>query len=214
VTLMNRWETIGAWLGVWTAPKGVEVPPVPVRKLAWWGLGVTVAVGVALALLIPPLEHAKSEGAAERARQQAAADRAVINQLRADQRPHVLVVAAGQPLVASLEAAISADARTRVRAGTMTGRVRRTHCDAVPRFDTVYAHSRVYRCFVTTSGDFHGTIGHGVFATGYPFVATIYPRDRRLIWCKENPHADEKGGRDSYNATLSPRCAGKLNEVI
>jgi type II secretory pathway pseudopilin PulG len=212
---MKRWELVGAWLGIWTPPKGVEIPPVPVRKIAWWTVGVLAAIGVALALIIPPLEQGKRQGAAERARQQAAAERVVINQLRADQRPHELVVPAGRSLAPALETAISSDARARVRAKTMTGSVRGTHCDPVPSYDAVYPHSRVYRCFVTTSADFHGTVGNGgTFASGYPFVATIYPRTRRLVWCKENPHADEKGGRDSFNVTLSPRCAGKLNEVI
>ena len=33
-------EIVGVWLHVWTAPRDVEIPPVPWRKLAiWTGVG-------------------------------------------------------------------------------------------------------------------------------------------------------------------------------
>src|SRR5947209_7828630 len=104
---LKRWELVGAWTGLWTAPKRIEVPPVPVRKLALWGLGICVVVAILLALLIPPLQAGKRRGAERLARDHARAVAALATQLRIDQRTHRAAFTAA-PL-SSLEAAITAD---------------------------------------------------------------------------------------------------------
>src|SRR5207244_3129423 len=92
---LTRWETVGAWLHIWTPPKGLEVPPVPWRKLALWGLVGAIVIGAAAAIAVPRIDKSKQQGAAERARQAAAADNAERARLRADQRVHKLAVPAG-----------------------------------------------------------------------------------------------------------------------
>jgi len=210
---LSRWEIAGAWLHIWTPPRDAQVPELPRRKLALWGLALAAAVGVALALIIPPLERGKREGAAKRAREQAAAVAAEAKRLRTDQRLHLQTVPAGADLVDSLESAIDADARARVRAGTMSGPVIGTACDPATENVIRFPQSRVYKCFVKTSTGHQGVLEGDQFGTGYPFVATIYETKRRIAWCKENPRPDEKG-RHLTGVKLSPVCAGKLAEVI
>src|SRR3954447_22275177 len=210
---LTRWEIVGAWLHVWTPPKGLEVPPVPWRKLALWGSLALLLAGAAAAIAVPQIDNSKKEGAAQRAREAAAADSAERARLRADQRVHRLALPAGVAPVAALESAITADAKQRVEAKTISGPVLSTRCE--PAADRViqFRASRVYKCFVKTATGLRGE-GADVLGTGYPFVATVYTKQRRLAWCKENPHADEKGSKGDVRVTVSPVCAGKLSQIL
>jgi hypothetical protein len=210
---LSRWEIIGAWLQIWTAPKGVEVPAVPWRKLALGAVASAAIIGAAAAIAVPQIDKGKRIGAAERARDAAAAANAERARLRADQRVHSVTVPAGADLATSLEAALTADARARVRAKTITGPVLSTNCDPISASVAQYPGSRVYKCFVKTATGLRGE-GRDVLGTGYPFVATIYTKQRRVAWCKQNPHADEKGSHGDVRVKTSPVCAGKLSEVL
>jgi hypothetical protein len=215
---LTRWEILGAWLRVWTPPKGLDVPPVPWRKVALGAAAATVLVAVAAALIIPPLNAGKRSGAAARARQQAAALAAERVRLRADQKIHVLHVtpAQGAPvekaLVGALETAITADAKARAKRGTIKGPVLGTTCEAAGAAVIQFPASRVYKCFVTTATGLPGQGGE-VLGTGYPFVATVYAKARKVTWCKENPQPDEKGRR-LLGVPISPVCAGKLSQIL
>jgi len=128
-------EIIGVWLHVWTAPRDVEVPPIPWRKLAiWTGVGV-VLVGLALAIMIPRINEGKAERNATAAAEQTrvrALNRARIIKL---QQPRTGEFASLKPaagagpaaelsaraqLVAGVETAITADARKRAAAGEIS----------------------------------------------------------------------------------------------
>jgi type II secretory pathway pseudopilin PulG len=189
------------------------VPPVPWRKVALWGLAAVIVLGAAAAIAVPRIDAGKERGAAERAREQAAADNAERARLRADQRVHRVTVPPGVDMVAALERAISRDAKARVAARTIEGPVLSTRCDAASRDVTQFPDSRVYKCFVETASGIPGE-GKDVLGTGYPFVATIYTKTRQAAWCKENPHADEKGSRGAISVKVSPVCAGKLTQVL
>jgi hypothetical protein len=211
---LTRWETLGAWLHVWTPPRDVPVPPVPRRKLVLWGAALAAALAIGLALAIPALDSAKRKGAAERARAEAAAVAAETARLRADQRVHYATAAAASDPVAVLERRITADARHRTRAHTLDGPVLDTKCEPAAANAIQFPASRVYKCFVATASGLRGE-GNDRFATGYPFIATIYTRTRRLAWCKENPRPGEKtGGKGLAAVQLSPVCAGKLSQVL
>jgi hypothetical protein len=186
---------------------------VPWRKLALWGAVAAVVLGAAAAVAVPRIDASKKEGAAERAAQAAAAVRAEKARLRADQRVHELVAPVGAKLVTSLEAAILVDAQARARAKTIEGPVLSTRCTATSAAVAQFPASRVYKCFVTTATGLPGE-GGDVLGTGYPFVATIYTKERRLAWCKENPHADEQGSRGDVRVKMSPVCAGKMSQVL
>src|SRR3954469_7078806 len=120
---LSRWEILGAWLHVWTPPKGLEVPPVPWRKVAAWAALAVLVIGAAAALAVPRIDQSKEKGAAERAREAAAAVNAERARLRADQSIHRLAIPAGVSAVGALESAITADAKERVAAKTISGPV-------------------------------------------------------------------------------------------
>jgi type II secretory pathway pseudopilin PulG len=210
---LSRWELVGAWLHVWTPPKGLEVPPIPWRKVALWSVGLAIVLAIAAAIAVPRINQAKKEGAAERARQALAADNAERARLRADQNVHRVAIPAGAQAVTVLQNAISADARARVRAKTITGPVQSTSCTPAGSSATQFPASRVYKCFVETASSIQGE-GKDVLGSGYPFVATIYTEQHSAAWCKENPHADEKGSRGDVRVKLSPVCAGNLTNVL
>jgi hypothetical protein len=204
---------VGAWLHVWTPPKGLDVPPVPWRKLGVWGLVAAVVIAAAAAIAVPQIDSAKRKGAAELAREQTAADNKERARLRADQRVHRIVVPAGTAAVPALQRAITADARQRAKAKTISGPVLSTRCTPAGVSTIQFPASRVYKCFVTTASGLHGE-GSDILGTGYPFVATYYEKTRVAAWCKENPHADEKGSHGDVRAKVSPVCAGKLSAIL
>src|SRR5215207_5587106 len=130
-------ETVGAWLKLWTPPRDVEVPPVPVRGLAIGGAVLLVLLVGAAALIVPAVESSKERAAAadarEAAQRRAANRRATI----AEQRPRRLDLSSLRPssgapaaqriaartaLLERAESAISDDARERARAGELEGR--------------------------------------------------------------------------------------------
>ncbi len=212
-TRLTRWEILGAWLHLWTAPKGLDVPPVPWRKVALYGALTAVAVVVAALLIIPPLNEGKQKGEAERAREEAAAVAAERARLTADQRVHRLTVAAGTPLVPALEAGIKADAEARVKAKKLGGPILSAKCEQAGPNSIRFAGTRVYKCFVKTATGLQGE-GQDILGAGYPFVATVYEKKRTVAWCKQNPSADEKGRRGATHVKVSPVCAGKLSNVL
>src|SRR5215213_7870750 len=92
-------EILGVWLHVWTAPRDVEIPPIPWRRLAiWTGIGA-VAVGIALAIMIPRINDGKAERNANAAAEQ--------GRLRAANRERVIKLQ--QPRTGEFAALKSAD---------------------------------------------------------------------------------------------------------
>src|ERR671910_689845 len=67
---LGRLEVLGAWLGVWTPPRGAEVPPVPWRPIAAAAALLAVALLAGAALLVPGILEDR-ERADERAREAA-----------------------------------------------------------------------------------------------------------------------------------------------
>src|SRR3954469_15049129 len=64
---LGRLEVLGAWLGVWTPPRGAEVPPVPWRAVAVAGTILALGLLAAAVLLVPGIVGNR-ERADERAR--------------------------------------------------------------------------------------------------------------------------------------------------
>ena len=57
-------EVLGAWLHLWTPPRGAAVPPVPWRRI---GIGAAIAallLGALAAWLVPRIDRAKRREAA------------------------------------------------------------------------------------------------------------------------------------------------------
>ena len=223
-TSLGRLETVGAWLRIWTPPKGVPVPPVPKRKLL---AGALVAAAILAALAswaVPTIEHGKDVGAAKRRREEAARVRAERARLAADQRPHSFTApatltrglsptAAQGALVNELERQITLDARDRASRRLLDGPILRTACahadiGSERRLTAILAR---YSCTAITGSN--RSIRGAPFVTGYPFVATIRFKPRTLVWCKQNPRPGEQAGGGSISVKLSYSCAGPLRDV-
>jgi hypothetical protein len=128
-------EILGVWLHVWTAPRDVEVPPIPWRKVALLtGVGALV-VGVALAVMIPRINEGKAEraraAAAEQARQRAINRERVIKlqqprtggfaSLKPEKNASPAEIASARAqFVAGVQTAITADAQKRAATGEIS----------------------------------------------------------------------------------------------
>jgi hypothetical protein len=221
-------ETIGAWLKLWTPPRDVEVPPVPVRGLLIGGALTLVLLGGAAALIVPAIDDSKERRAAADARE--AAERRAESRRRqiAEQRPRTLdaaslqpaarapdadVVAARQALVRRAETAISDDARARADAGELDGNPQGTQCEPYPKRsdradwpDRDLAAARgVYDCLVFVRAVPVTETSEGG-QVGYPFRAVLDFRRFSIAWCKTNPIPGERVVPDPRTVLELPKA--------
>lgn len=216
---LGRFETLGAWLHLWTPPRDAVVPPIPWRRL---GIGAAIAavlLGALAAWLVPRIEGAKRREAASEKRQLAALtarERAV---LARDQRLHTGhaaarpadPAAAQRVVLADLERAITADARARIAAGTLAGRVLSTTCQPFTRSNTPVAPSPTataapYEC-TAVSRDIPPSQHAPAGILGYPFWARVDFRRGTFLWCKVNLRPGERGiGGEAAVVALPAPC--------
>lgn len=222
---LGRLETLGAWLGVWTPPKGVVVPPFPRRRAAAWGV-LLAAAGVAVVLIsITSIDDSKRRGEASERR--ALAERSAAERRRLGREQAAVHGKAARPagaltptqglharraLVRTLERAITADARRRVRAGAVTGRVLRTDCAASPRAPRPAAAERAlrarrggYDCLAVTR-DIPATRTNAAGRLGVPFKAMVDFGRFTFAFCKTNPPAGERAVPDPRLTPRLPRA--------
>lgn len=160
--------------------------------------GVTVALlaaaGIAWALTSPSIDRTKHANARRSAAQEAAFIHSERLRLKADQRLHRARAShAGEgraALVADLQTAITADARARVRAGTIHGPIHRTVCQAIT-FGPLQPNAARggYQCVAVNADIPKGTEVGGQL--GYPFWAIVDYRHGAFAWCKVNPKPGE-----------------------
>ena len=117
---------------------------------------------------------------------------------------------ARRSLLDRVERAIDADARARVRAGTLAGRaVLETRCRPFPataeraRAEAAMSTRRaVYACVALTTRA-------GAVGLGHPFRAVVDYDHSSYVWCKVNPVAGERAVPDPARlVALSPACTG------
>lgn len=220
-------EILGAWLRVWTPPRDVEVPPVPVRGLAIGAVVVLLAAAGAYALIAPRIDESKARSAAaERAEREA---RRAVERRRmiAEQRPRTAVaadlrpgagatpaerVAARTALLDLAETWISDDARRRARAGELHGRPGATECDPHPPREEGERPEQglsdrlgVYDCLVLLR-EIPATETNQAGRLGYPFRAVLDFRAFRVTWCKTNPIPSEQVIPDPRDQIAFPRA--------
>jgi hypothetical protein len=213
---LGRLEVLGAWLGVWTPPRGAEVPPVPWRAVA----AVATLLGVALiagAVLLVPAIVDDREQAGDRARE--AAERRHAQTLATadrEQRPRTGRGAAdpgaGAPadrrlraretLLADAHEALQADAAVRG-----AGRVRGLDCEPFPRGSAprppvgdLAVRTAVYQCVAVTSRFGEGSEQEGVI--GIPFRLVADFARGRYAFCRVVPLSD----RDRLEHPLPDAC--------
>jgi hypothetical protein len=218
-------ETVGAWLKIWTPPRDVEVPAVPVRKLLIGAAVLAVVLGGAAVIIVPRIEARNDRLAAEDARAHAALIEQRRLQAIREQRPQTLRVAglapaAGAPvarllaarraLVERAETAISADARRRAASGELTGRPGVTNCSPYPPTDSppdrdMTVRKAAYDCFAAI-GDVPASKINVRGQVGYPFRAVVDFKAFSIAWCRMNLVPGEKVIPDPAFVTALPRA--------
>jgi hypothetical protein len=161
-------------------------------------------LAVAVALVPPALDNASENEANERAAIAQNRER-MRRELAQEQRPRWTVLPQGQPIAPALAAHVQADARVRVREGTMDGPIGNTECRRIertgenPRFAT-------FTCLVERSG--RGTYRGRDLLLGYRFRGRVELASGSAAWCKENPpplHGDQE---EFVKVPVSRDCTG------
>lgn len=205
----SRWEIVGAWLGVWTPPRDVEVPPPPsARRLAVIGGAAVIAAGAALAIAVPRIDDAKHDRAARAAAAQAAHEASqragAVRIQRAAFGTTTAGTTAGQ--LADARRAILADARARHTAGELgarTGSVTCTRAAGSARTDL-----RRFSCVAVTS-PIAGVAAGPRRNLGYPFSLVLQPAAGRFAWCRTLPvPAEGATGRSGVRVPQPAVCRG------
>jgi hypothetical protein len=198
-------EIVGVWLHVWTAPRDVVIPPVPWRKLAIWTGVAVVVIGAALAVMIPRINAGKDKRAAAAAAQEVRAQKVNRERIIHLQQPRTgsaadLKPAAGAPLVerlaardrlvASVETAITADAKARGAKGEMSKVQGPTTCELAPGA-AVSGEVGVFDCYTVVrkvpkvETNLAGSIG-------YPFRAVVHYDTFKYAFCRTEQFPGEQ----------------------
>jgi hypothetical protein len=190
-------------------PAFLTLPARGWRALGRRGRAAVLALAVALialgvALVPPALDNASENEVNERVA--IAKNREGIRrELAEQQRPRWTVLPPGEPIAPSLAAHVQADARVRVREGTMDGPIGNTECERIersgedPRFAT-------FTCLVERGG--RGTYRGRDLLLGYRFRGRVELKSGSAAWCKENPpplHGDQE---EFIKVPVSRECTG------
>ena len=212
---LGRLEVLGAWLGVWTPPRGAAVPPVPWRAISVAGAVLAIALLVGAALLVPSIVGDR-ERADERAREAAMLRHAqALEAADREQRPRIGRGAADPGAEASrtrrlrARTALLAIAQSGLRedaAARGDGRIQGLDCEPFPRgsaprppVEMLSVKRAVYQCVAVTSrfgeGGQRGVIG-------IPFRLVADFAAGRYAFCRVVPLAD----RDRLAHPLPDAC--------
>jgi hypothetical protein len=169
-------------------------------------LALAAALLVVAVLLVPPaLENAAQNEANERAA--IAANRERIRRgLVEAQRPRRAALDTSVPVVAALAEVVGADARERVRAGTLEGPVDGTSCRPLRRSDGDPLHAG-FTCLVER-GRRREAYRDRDIVLGYRFRARVELASGAAVWCKESPpplHGDQE---EFVKVPVSRACTG------
>ena len=209
-------EVLGAWLGVWTPPRGAVVPPVPWRAIAIGGTLVALVLLVAAVLLVPGIVDDRKQ-ADERAREaaQRAHERALATADR-EMRPRTGTgtadpgdgaseagrTRAREALLAKAHDALQADAAIRG-----AGKVHGLDCEPFPRGSAprppvgdLAVERAVYQCVAVTSRFGEGTEEEGVI--GIPFRLVTDFAGGSFAFCRVVPLSD----KDRLSHPLPDAC--------
>jgi hypothetical protein len=192
-------------------------------------LAVIAAIGIVAALVVPAMrDSAAEERAAERAKQErlVAAEQARITREQRPQfasgparRPRETVLAHRARLVEAGAAIITADARRRMKAGTISGPVAGTECTPFPTTATrrtQEADPRLpanrYECLAYERrfplSELEGKARTGII--GQPYWLVVDYRKASFAYCRLIPRAGE-GGKPLAFVRIEPACADPLD---
>ena len=213
---LGRLEVLGAWLGVWTPPRGAVVPPVPWRAIAAAAAVLAVALLAGAALLVPSILDER-ERADERAREAAQQRHAqALAAAEREQRPRTGSGAADPGAEASgtsrlrARTALLAIAQDTIRddaAARGAGRVQGLDCEPFPRgsaprppAEDLSVRRALYQCVAVTSRFGEGSEQEGVIGIPYRLVADFAAG--RYAFCRVVPLSD----RDRLTHPLPRAC--------
>jgi hypothetical protein len=185
----GRWETLGAWLRVWTPPRDVEVPPPPSGRVLALAAAALLGVAAVVAFVVAPLVDDGKDRAA--AQERAALERRLAARReaqRVQQRPRVGRLPAGASRAAALsavEARVLADARER-----FLPRSPEVDCRPFPpteggRRRAATARRAAFDCLAIESAQRRAR-------TGLPYRAVVDFGAERYAFCRINPIASEQ----------------------
>jgi hypothetical protein len=206
--------------GLWSPPGEAErrsplpgfltLPARGWRALSRRGRAAVLALAAALlvvaVLLVPPaLENAAQNEADERAA--IAANRERIRRgLVEAQRPRRADLDPSLPVAAALAEAVGADARERIRAGTLDGPVAGTSCRPLRRSDGDPLHAG-FTCLVERGRRGEAYRGRDI-VLGYRFRGRVELASGAAVWCKESPpplHGDQE---EFVRVPVARACTG------
>ncbi|HEX2086693.1 MAG TPA: hypothetical protein VHF89_13520 [Solirubrobacteraceae bacterium] len=205
-TKASKWETLGAWLRIWTPPRDVVVPPVPWRRIGMGAALLAMAVVAAVLLLAPRIDDAKEETAEREQRTQSLREAAQRAQTRFEQRARFGRLAAGASFaegVRAVEAAVGRDAKERF---VTDGRpaVCEPAAGEDPAAPRVGLACDVVVREIVAGGEQEGVQG----ALTIPYRAVLDVGARRFAFCKVNPPPGEQLLADPRSVEPLPKACG------
>jgi hypothetical protein len=190
---VRRIETLGAWLGLWTPPRGEPVPPVPWRVIAIAVVALVALLGAAAALVLPGVEADRRASHEREQRADTARHRAALAFVAREERPRIhhgrpaRDLPARRALLAAASSGIARDARRRSPKPVLDA-----ECEPFPRTvggsDPVADLARpaaAYDCVAVTAR----LPGGGVIGMSFRLVARF--EDGGYAWCRIIPLGDE-----------------------
>jgi hypothetical protein len=204
----------------------VEVPAFPARRAALAGALLTVVIVAAAVVAIPRIDESKEKSRAREGEALEKGRAAERRRLVRDQvpvrgrasRPTEAVtptaeLMARRALLRSVERAVATEARRRVRARTLSGRILGAECAPAAGSEgrgdrDVKVRRSAYDCVAVTS-EIPATATNVAGKIGYPFRAVIDFRRFTFTFCRTNPPPGERAVPDPSSTPRLPRaCAG------
>jgi hypothetical protein len=203
------------------------VPPFPARRAALGGLVLLAVIVVAAIFAIPRIDESKRESDARQRQALAAGRAAERRRLVADQTPvhgraprpagtltPAAELKARRMLLRRVERAIVAEARRRVRARTLSGRILAAECGPTPGGERrtqgdvdLRVRRSAYDCLAVTS-HIQATGTNVAGRLGYPFRAVVDFDRFAYTFCRTNPPAGERAVPNPASTPALPReCA-------
>jgi hypothetical protein len=213
---LGRLELVGAWLRIWTPPRGAVIPPVPWRRLA--GIAAALGAGLTLvAVLVGPDTMRDRAAARERERQgEVVRHAAFLTSVDRTQAPHhgrgqldpgptaraATRTGRRAALVSAAGSAIHNDA-----ASATDKPIRNVACepfpsrlDAAAPVDDLTRSAAAYDCTAVTAAFGSSSTGRGLI--GIPFRLVVHFTQGTFAFCQIVPLDD--GDRLSH--PLPPAC--------